>query len=86
MDGGDKPDRRRAQVGDLVRFRHEILRDGYVELWNDVEPEHDISFPLPFRLVPCLSYALVIGRAVTSCKVVVNNEVGWVDDCDIESV
>lgn len=86
MDGGKEPHRRRAQVGDLIRFRHEILRDGFVELWNEVEPEHDIFFPLPFRLIPCRSYALVIGRAVSSCKVVIDGDVGWVDDCDIEPV
>ena len=83
MDDGGQHDRRRPQIGDLVRFRRALV-DEYVELWHDAAPEHDIE--LPIRLVPCRTVALVIDRAAASCKIYIEGNVGWVDDCDIEVV
>lgn len=83
MAGGHQHDRKRRQpqVGDLVCFRRSLV-DDYVELWHDPSPEHDIE--LPIRLVPCRSPALVIDRAIASCKIFIEGNTGWVDDCDIE--
>lgn len=83
VDGRNQDDRFRPKIGDLVRFRGEVY-DGYVELWHDSSPEEDVLMPM--RFVSCQAYALVIDRAIASCKVFTETHIGWVDDCDLETI
>lgn len=77
---GRKHDRIRFTIGQLVLVRpiHTFV---CAELWPG--PPHLFDTSLPVRQINKDTICLVLDIYITSCKVVVDGQVGWVDNHEL---